>query len=70
MSDRADSDPPECGENESFHPNRSKPGTFWVCKDGVPHLQPCPAGMIFNPETQTCDWPAAVKPYWPDDVEV
>ena len=32
-------------------------GSFYQVANGVPVLQPCPAGLVFNPLLNVCDWP-------------
>ena len=33
-------------------------GSFYQCSNGVPVLQPCPAGLVFNPNLNVCDYPS------------
>ena len=32
-------------------------GSFYQVANGVPVLQPCPAGLVFKPLLNVCDWP-------------
>ncbi len=49
------------GLESKFRLNPADPGSFYeVGPDGTPFLQPCPAGLVFNPVDNVCDWPRDV----------
>ncbi|XP_056636220.1 peritrophin-1-like [Diorhabda sublineata] len=52
---------PECSsdDSESYIPN-SDCTKFWQCSDGRAILQECPSGLLFNNNTNYCDWPDLV----------
>ena len=41
-------------------PNPSNCSTYYMCAGGVARLMPCPAGLLFNNATWTCDFPRNV----------
>lgn len=46
-----------CSTERQYFPNESDAGSFYQCSNGVPIYQPCPAGLIFNPDINVCDYP-------------
>jgi Chitin binding Peritrophin-A domain len=48
-----------CAPGDHYLPNPSDCGSFYQCNDGVPMFQPCPAGLVFNPNIKLCDWPSS-----------
>ncbi|XP_055684203.1 peritrophin-1-like [Lutzomyia longipalpis] len=38
-------------------PHPSDCSFYVICTQGVPVVRPCSEGLVFNPETSTCDWP-------------
>ena len=72
MSD-SDTREPVCKDGDTYLPNPQDPNSFYECVEGVPHLNRCEHGLIFNPDIQpgpVCDWPSNVTKYWDDDVDV
>ena len=50
-----------CGPSDDYVANPYDCGSFYQCSNGVPYLQQCPSGLVFNPNVQpgpVCDWPA------------
>ncbi|KAJ0175048.1 hypothetical protein K1T71_009189 [Dendrolimus kikuchii] len=33
---------------------------YYICNHGVPVARPCPGSLLFNPQTDKCDWPENV----------
>lgn len=50
--------PIDCTVQEYWpHPDCDK---YYWCFEGVPHLEYCPAGTVWNQAIKACDWPANV----------
>lgn len=47
----------ECQPELTYYPNPEDANSFYQCVEGVPYLQLCPAGLVFNPTLCICDWP-------------
>jgi len=50
-------------DEPEYYPNPTDPSSFYQCSNGVPYLQPCPAGLVFNPTVNpgpVCDWPSNI----------
>ena len=62
-SDGAD---PQCPFDDSgftvLLPNPENCSTFFSCSNGVPILMYCPAGLVFNDELDTCEFPSLENP--------
>ena len=41
--------------------NPESASSFYQFSSGTPYNQSCPAGLIFNPTLQVCDWPLSVS---------
>lgn len=35
---------------------------FIICIDGIPYINDCPAGLVWNQEVEHCDFPENVPP--------
>jgi len=42
---------------QMYHPDPESCESFYQCSNGVPYFQPCPTGLVFNPNINVCDWP-------------
>jgi len=54
--------PVVCNEGDHYLVNPLDCGSFYQCSNGKAILQPCPAGLVFNPNVRpgpVCDWPWA-----------
>jgi len=40
-----------------FFPHPNDPQWFFGCSNGVAFCLQCPAGLAWNPQLETCDWP-------------
>ncbi len=47
------------GRPAGNYANPDDPHTYYTCVDGHPdpYLHPCPPGLVFNPATDSCDYP-------------
>ena len=43
---------------DGVYPNYYNCSTYISCSNGVIYVMACPDGLIWNVETNTCDWPA------------
>jgi hypothetical protein len=48
-------------ENDGIFPSPDDCAKYINCQDGVAHELTCPAGLLFNPVTSTCDWAENVE---------
>ncbi|KAL9978993.1 hypothetical protein ACROYT_G016582 [Oculina patagonica] len=46
---------------DGIHPDPSDCSKFIQCHGGVKYPGSCPAGLMFNPKSKTCDWPQNVQ---------
>lgn len=44
-----------CKPGDTYLVNPSDSGSFYQCSNGVSVFQPCPAGLVFNPNLNVCD---------------
>lgn len=58
-SDDDDQHPVTCSEQFSPHP--SDCNKYYLCDNGHPLLQSCPAGLHWNKQSNNCDWPLNAK---------
>ncbi|MER7850562.1 carbohydrate-binding module family 14 protein [Kitasatospora sp. NPDC096077] len=57
---------PLCEFDSQLLPDPTDPSKFYECtSDLQPVEMQCPAGLVFNPETNLCDWPAHVRQITP-----
>jgi len=47
----------ECDHGDDFYPEGTCKPCFCQCHDGVQDEICCQPGLVFNPATNTCDWP-------------
>ncbi|XP_053601747.1 uncharacterized protein LOC128670255 [Plodia interpunctella] len=51
----------QCPERDGMYPlDNFECSKYLMCKMGRATIMPCPAGLVFNDELQTCDWPVNV----------
>lgn len=41
---------------------------FIMCQEGLSTIMTCPLGLVFNDQTQACDWPANVPQCHPAGI--
>jgi hypothetical protein len=46
--------------NHTYYPHPTRRDAFCECSNGTPYHHDCPAGLVFNPEINVCDWPQNV----------
>merc|ERR1711981_8518 len=51
----------DCDHGDDFYPEGPCKGCFCQCRDGVQDEVCCSPGLVFNPATNRCDWPANVN---------
>ncbi|MCP2276178.1 Chitin binding Peritrophin-A domain-containing protein [Nocardia amikacinitolerans] len=51
----------DCTNKENGkYPHPEDNTKYITCSNGVTYVTDCPAGLRFDPESQTCDWPHLV----------
>lgn len=48
-------------DQDEYHPNPADKASFYQCSNGVPVLQPCAPGTVFNPKINVCDFPQNIS---------
>ncbi|XP_055940819.1 protein obstructor-E-like [Argiope bruennichi] len=51
----------ECPKPSGVFPNRSNCSTFFLCNDGIHHLQECPGGLHYDRKRVRCNFPKLAK---------
>ncbi|CAL1288221.1 unnamed protein product [Larinioides sclopetarius] len=51
----------ECPKPSGIFPNRSNCSSFFLCTDGVHHLQECPGGLHYDRKRVRCNFPDLAK---------
>ncbi|XP_046450702.1 chondroitin proteoglycan 2-like [Daphnia pulex] len=49
--------PFECPESNGYFSSPYSCSQFYICQDGTPILNDCPAGLYYNALLNICDWP-------------
>ncbi len=42
---------------DGVYPNYYNCSTFITCSNGIQYVMACPEGLIWNVDTNACDWP-------------
>jgi hypothetical protein len=46
----------KCEPGKQYYPHPKDCDKFCHCANGVPYLRSCPGGLLFNRDTNICDW--------------
>jgi len=58
MTDYTTTDEFDCaGRPDGNYPNPADPASYFSCSGGLAYLMPCPEGLHYNPDTDTCEDP-------------
>ncbi len=49
---------------DGVYPNYYNCSTFITCSNGIQYVMACPEGLIWNVDTNACDWPYNTKCTW------